>query len=305
MTASSRAVVMVSGVLSYQPFTTPDAACATGLAAGMTHTFLRQCLLDEGFTVFTAPQRVGDGRVEETDDETIGPFGACPVQLPASMTVDTIAPVDHGARRLAAFVTHLHEEYGVDEIDLVGHSMGGLLARALVAELRRGAHPVPVRSLTTIGSPWQEPLVSFALDADAHGTRPIEGASATGTFAEELVAAGPGLRALRRQIGPHYEEWAASVAGTLTDLPVTLIGGSYFTKDGGDPDRWPNDGPVQLVAAIAANVSDDELPDRRVHVLPLTHSLDVSARAGLPPETALTWNPEVGRILADALRSVR
>lgn len=301
---TSRAVVMVSGVLSYTPFTTPDAACATGLAAGTTHTFLRQWLLDHGLSVYTAPQRVGDGAVEETDDPVDGPFGSCPLPLPESMTVNTIAPVDVGARRLAAFATHLFEDRGVTEIDLVGHSMGGLLARALVAELRRNAHPLTVRSLSTIGSPWEEPLVSFALDADASGTTPIEGAAATGTFAEELVAAGPGLRALRRQIGPGYADWAASIAGTLDGIPVNLIAGSYFTREGGDTARWPNDGPIQLVAATAANVTEAELPDRRVHVLPLTHSVAVSAGAGLGPDTALTWSPDVGRILVDFLRSV-
>lgn len=303
-TAPTRAVLLLSGVLSHQPFTTPEAECATGFAAGTAHTFLRRHLLDAGHTVYTAPQRPGGGTVTDTDDPTVGPFGSCPVQPPAAMTVDTMAPVDEGARRLAAFARHLHDDRGITEIDLIGHSMGGLLARALIAELRRSAHPVTVRSLTTIGSPWQEPLVSFALDAEARTTTPIDGAVATSSFADEVVAAGPGLRALRRQIGPGYQDWAASIAGTLAGIPVTLIAGSYFTKDDGDPEIWPNDGPIQLVAATAANVGDEDLPDRRVHVLPLTHSLDVSATAGLPPETALTWSADVAGIVLDFLGSL-
>lgn len=302
-TAPHRAVVLVSGVLSHSPFTTPEAACATGLAAGNTDTFLRQHLLDAGIAVYTAPQRVGEGTVEESEDPVIGPFGSCPAPLPASMTVNTIATLDEGARRLAAFLAHLHEAFAVTEVDLVGHSLGGLLARALIAEVRSIHHPVTVRSLTTIGSPWEEPMISDALDAEVSATKPTDGPAATASFAEELVAAGPAMRALRRQVGPHHAEWAESLAGTLDGIPVLLLAGSWFTKEGGDPSHWPNDGAIQLVAATAANVPDRLLPDRRVHVLPLTHSTFVSADAGLGPETALTWSPEVGRILVDFLRS--
>ncbi|MBU3701466.1 MAG: alpha/beta hydrolase [Acidimicrobiia bacterium] len=297
----SRAVVLVSGVLSHTPFTTPDAACTTGFAASNTHTFLRQWLLDHGVTVFTAPQRTGSGPVTETDDPFDGPFGACPAQPSESMTVDTTARVDLGGERLHAFVTHLHDTFGITEIDLIGHSMGGPLSRALIGAIAVAGGPVEVRSLTTIGSPWAPPMLKEFLR---------EVPTLTGheydivrTFAGTLLAARPATDAVIEQLTVGYEEWAESLAWTLDDLPVTLIGGSAFDRDGGDPDLWPNDGAIQLAATTAVDVPDRLLPDRTVHVLPLTHSLFVSEMAGLDASTALTWSPEVGALVVDALRT--
>ena len=298
---TSRAVVLVSGVLSHQPFTTPDAACATGFAAGNTHTFLRGFLLDHGFTVFTAPQRTGDGEVAETDDEFDGPFGACPVPLPASMTVDTTAPVDQGGRRLHAFITHLHDAYGVTDIDLIGHSMGGPLSRALIGEIARVGGPVRVRSLTTIGSPWEPPMLAHFVHGDA--AEGDAGYDIVRAFAKTLVDARPATDAVIEQLTTGYADWAASLAGTLDQMPVTVIGGSAFTRDGGDPALWPNDGAIQLRATTAASVPTGYVPRFEAHDLPLTHSLFVSGMAGLAPETALTWNPEVGAIVLAALRA--
>ena len=297
----SRAVVLVSGVLSHTPFTTPDAACATGFAASNTHTFLRQWLLDHGIAVFTAPQRTGSGPVTETDDVFDGPFGACPTQPPGSMTVDTTARVDLGGERLHAFVTHLHDTFDVTDIDLVGHSMGGPLSRALIGAIARAGGPVRVRSLTTIGSPWAPPMLREFL----HDDPKLSGHEydIVRTFAGTLLDARPATDAVIEQLTVGYEQWAESLAGTLDDVPVTLIGGAAFDLDGGDPGLWPNDGAIQLSAAIATDVPTRLLPDRTVHVLPLTHSLFVSDMAGLDPSTALTWNPEVGGLVVDALRA--
>lgn len=302
-TAPTRAVVLISGVLSTTPFTTPDAACATGFAAGNTFTFLRSFLLEAGFRVFTAPQRVGDGQVEETADTFIGPFGSCPERLPTWMTVNTTAGIDHGAMRLRAFVDLLHFSYGITEIDLVGHSMGGLLARELIAGLVRAGHRVAVRSLTTIGSPWTRAMISAATNPDV--PQPTDGLATDESFVAVLRDAEPEIFELRKQIGIGYPEWAASLGTTLTGIPVTLIGGSFFDKVGGTSDQWPNDGVVQLAASTAVTVSSEVLPDRRVHVLPLTHSLFVSASSGLEPNTSLTWNPDVGGIIVEFLRSIR
>lgn len=298
---STRAVVLVSGVLSHTPFTTPDAACATGMAASNTHTFLRQWLLDHGITVFTAPQRTGAGPVTETDDAFDGPFGACPVQPPESMTVDTTARVDLGGRRLHAFVAHLHDTFGITDIDLVGHSMGGPLSRALIGEIAAADGPVRVHSLTTIGSPWEPPMLKEFFHEDPN----LAGAEydIVRAFADTLLDARPATDAVIEQLTVGYERWAESLAGTLDDIPVTLIGGSAFDLEGGDPARWPNDGAIQLAASTAANVSDRLLPNRTVHVLPLTHSLFVSDMAGLEPGTALTWNPEVADLMVGALRA--
>ena len=302
-TARSRAVVLVSGVLSHSPFTTPDAACTTGFAAGNSDTYLREFLLDAGFAVYTAPQRVGDGAVVESDDTFVGPFGSCPPPLPAEMTVDTTAPVSQSGLRLHAFVTHLHDAYGITDIDLVGHSMGGPLSRALIGEIDRAGGPVKVHSLTTVGSPWETPMVAKPTVADDPHSA-CDGLEVCELFVDEIENARPAIEPLIAELSTGYEAWAESLAGTLDDIPVTLIAGSYFTKDDGDPAIWPNDGAIQLVAATAANVSDRILPDRTVHVLPLTHSPFVSGSAGLTPETSIIWNPEVGRIIVEFLHSV-
>ena len=300
---TSRAVVIVSGVLSHSPFTTPDAACATGHAAGNSDTFLRQYLLDAGLDVYTAPQRMGDGQVVELDDPFMGPFGSCPAPLPAEMTVDTTADIVLSGPRLLRFVEYLRDRFGVIEIDLIGHSMGGLLARTLIGEIARADHPVRVRTLTTVGSPWEPPMIVRQTDPDVPESA-CDGLEACEVFVREVFAARPQIDALIDRARHGYDEWADSLLGTLDDIPVTLVAGHHFTKENGDPDRWPNDGVIQLSASTAANVDERHLPDRRVHALPLTHSLFVSETVGLGPETALNWTPEVGRIIADFIGSV-
>jgi triacylglycerol lipase len=57
------AVVVVSGGDATSPFTTPEQACATGLAAGNTDTAIREFLLKQGYTVYTSPAMAGRGPV--------------------------------------------------------------------------------------------------------------------------------------------------------------------------------------------------------------------------------------------------
>ena len=61
----SAAVVVVSGGDATSPFTTPDAACATGLAAGNTSTAIREFLLSKKYTVYTSPAMAGRGQVTD------------------------------------------------------------------------------------------------------------------------------------------------------------------------------------------------------------------------------------------------
>ena len=76
---ASAAVVVVSGGDATSPFTTPDAACATGLAAGNTDTAIREFLLSKKYTVYTSPAMAGRGQV--VDQTGFGAFGVCPVTL--------------------------------------------------------------------------------------------------------------------------------------------------------------------------------------------------------------------------------
>lgn len=150
-----RAVVIVSGGDAVSPFTTPSEACTTGLAAGNTDTALRTALLADGQEVYTAPAMNARSAVVEPDPAAFGAFGGCPAPLPAHMTILSNGDIDNGGEHLAHFVAYLHERYGVTEIDWVGHSNGGLWARAATRILQETRSPVSVRSLTTVGTPWE------------------------------------------------------------------------------------------------------------------------------------------------------
>ena len=89
---ASAAVVVVSGGDAVSPFTAPDQACATGLAAGNTSTAIRELLLSKKYTVFTAPAMAGRGQV--VDQTGFGAFGVCQVTLPENMTVNSTGSID-------------------------------------------------------------------------------------------------------------------------------------------------------------------------------------------------------------------
>jgi pimeloyl-ACP methyl ester carboxylesterase len=55
------------------------------------------------------------------------------------------------ASDLGTFVERVCEQSGVAEVDVVGHSLGGLIARELV---EHGRGPVRIRRLVSLGSPW-------------------------------------------------------------------------------------------------------------------------------------------------------
>jgi hypothetical protein len=94
--------------------------------------------------------------------------------------------------------------------------------------------------------------------------------------------------------------WNQYQAGVLDKIPVVLIGGNKFTKDGKvNPAVWPNDGIVALQSALAKDVGDTVLPHRKCHTFDDTHSIYVSNLAKLAEQTALTWDPQV----LDALRA--
>jgi len=294
---NARAVVLVSGLASASPFTTPQNACATGLAAGSADTAIRDHLLSKGQTVYTAPMMAGRGQVH--DQTGFGAFGSCPAPLPDTMTVDTSGDIDLAGEHLARFIEYLHIDKGVDEVDLVGHSMGGLYARSAIRSLLTTGSPVKVRSLVTVGTPWQG---SYLADY-ANGVVPLTDC-ASDQFCEnqmrgyvkDVAQVYPSGSA--HELGANYltgpKGWNEFQAGVLNAIPVTLIGGDWFTRQGAaDPVVWPNDGIVALRSALAADVDDSVLPHRRCYTFDATHSDYVSMIASLPNDTALTWDPRV------------
>ena len=286
-------VVIVSGLLAISPYTTPTEACATGYAAGNTDTFMREQLLAAGFDVYTAPAMIGGGQVVDQDTPAGGPFGDCPPQLPAELTADpSIDPLKVG-KSIAAFLRYLQTDEGVDEVHLVGHSMGGPFSRVAMAELKASGDGPRVVSLTTVGSPW-EPIMIGNFPPTEDPSVACDGNKACLIF----QGAALDVPTVVQQMLPFvqaagFEPWTQQQVGVLDGVPVTLIGGTYFTKEGGSPERWPNDAVVQIDAALAKSVSDEVLPHRTCHSFPDTHSLSVSAIVGEPDQTALTWDPRV------------
>ena len=290
------AVVVVSGGDATSPFTTPDAACATGLAAGNTNTAIREFLLDKGYTVYTSPAMAGRGQV--VDQTGFGAFGVCPVTLPENMTVNSTGSIDTAGEHLARFVNWLNKEKGVTEVDLVAHSMGGLYSRAAIRVLATTDSPVKVRSLTTIGTPWQGSYLSdYANDlipiTECKGDKFCQNGMKDFKALVRKQMSGSG-REVNKAFLMGSGGWNEFQSGVLDKIPVVLIAGNRFKLPGpANPGVWPNDGLVAEQSALAKNIGDPILPHRRCHTFDDTHSIYVSDQVGLKWDTALTWDPQV------------
>lgn len=295
----NRAVVIMSGGGAISPFTTPDQACSGEpgfLPAGNTDTALREYLLEMGKQVYTAPAMVPWGTVAEPDPNSFGPFKDCPIVLPESMTVMSSGDIDASGEKLARFLGYLNTEYGVTDVDLVGHSNGGLYSRAAIRILQWTDSPITVRSLTMLGTPNHGGVPTsysngeFTL-ADCLGNAFCE------AFNQAWVTyAGDFDRGLNAEDTFKFLDgdngWNAAQAGYLDGIPVTLLAGTYFTAEGGDPRMWPYDGITSRYSAWAEDVSDAVIPWRTCWEAPLTHSIFVSDFAKAPWDTAITWAAE-------------
>lgn len=295
----SRAVVLVSGGALVTPFTTPTQACKDRdgfLAAGNTNTALRAYLLGQGKQVYTAPAMNDWGAVQEPAPDSIGPFTDCPPQLPESMTILTTGDLNAGGERLARFLKFLDTEYGVTDIDLVGHSNGGLWSRAVIKVLKDTASPITVRSLTTLSTPHVGaiPPRYYAGEIDLEACMGEAFCEETVQEWKDLVAAADkGLSAedtVRFMSGP--DGWNAAQRSALEGIPVTLMAGTYFEAAGGDPTLWPYDGTVSRFSAWAADVPDDIVPWRTCWEAPLLHWVGHAQKLGVPWELSITDNPD-------------
>lgn len=304
--AGGRAVVVVSGGDATSPFTTPDQACASGLAAGNTDTALRAHLLEHGYTVFTSPALAGRGPV--IDQDGFGAFGDCPITLPENMTVNSTGGIDTAGEHLARFFTYLHDHYGVTDIDVVGHSMGGLYSRAAFRVLQSVGSAIRIRSLTTLGTPWQGSYLSDYANgitprSDCLGDRFCETAMEGMKAEVARLMAGSGREVNQAYLmGP--DGWNDYQSGVLDRIPVVLIGGNRFSAPAGavpNPSVWPNDGLVALSSALATDISERVLPHRKCFTFDDTHSIFVSDAVGLPWETGMTWDPRVLDVVRAAI----
>lgn len=300
------AVVVVSGGDAVSPFTSNDAACATGLAAGNTDTAIREYLISKGYTVYTSPAMNGRGQV--VDQQGFGAFGVCPVTLPENMTVNSAnGSIDAAGEHLARFINWLHKEKGVTEVDFVGHSMGGLFSRSAIRVLATTDSPVKVRSLTTIGTPWQGSYLSdYANDlvqvSDCKGDKLCDSAMKLFKTRVLELMSGNG-REVNKAFLMGKNGWNDFQSGVLDQIPVTLIAGKRFTVPPPvNPAVWPNDGLVAEESALAKSIGDPVLPHRNCHAFDDTHSIFASDQAGLEWKTALTWDPQVFEVVHQAIQ---
>ncbi|MFM8240555.1 MAG: esterase/lipase family protein [Actinomycetota bacterium] len=297
MSTHSRAVVIVSGGGAVSPFTTPDQACSTKpgfLSAGNTDTALRDHLLAAGWSVFTAPANDDWGPVREPAPDSFGPFKDSPVVLPDTMTMLSSGDIDNAGEKLHRFVTYLASDYGVQEVDLIGHSNGGLYARAAIRLATLTGAPYRTRSLITMGTPHCGSVpgrmtLGELTAADAMGD----------AFTEKLFDLWPRYlsgkdKGLNIQDTEHFlmgpAGWNAAQGSVLDGIPVTLMAGTYFAVEGGNPTMWPYDGLVSEHSAWAVDVPESTMPIRSTWSAPLTHSIFISNAIGTDWQTALTWN---------------
>jgi len=295
----SRAVVIVSGGATSSPFTTPTQACADEpgfLAAGNTDTQLRSDLLAAGKQVYTAPVMDDWGPVKEPTDTRPGPFRDCPIVLPESMTITSTGDINAGGERLARFLGYLGTEYGITDVDLVGHSNGGLWSRAAIRVLKSTGSPVTVRSLIMMGTPnsgsvpGRYTVGEITLESCA-GSAYCEGALKRWVPFAEKVDKGLNRENTEAFLGGP-DGWNAAQGNALDGIPVTLIAGTYFSEPAGDPTVWPYDGTSSRYSAWASDVPDAIIPWRACWQAPLLHSIYQSEQLSVPWDVAMTNNAE-------------
>lgn len=300
----SHAVVIVSGGDAVSPFTTPERACSSGLAAGNTDTYLRERLLAAGHRVFTAPAMNARGPVEDADPTSFGAFGGQPEVLPAHMTIWSTADIDLAGEHLTRFMAYLHEREGVDSVSWVAHSNGGLYVTAASRIMREIGHPVSVVSLVTLGTPWcgTVPIQVGVGELDADVLLGDERALAIVEGGKSAVVRDQGL--IRQDTRAYLlgdRGWAAAQTGALDGVPALLVAGTYLAHEGGQEWVWPFDGLVSEHSAHAVDIPASVIPDRRTASFPLLHSIFFADLGGLPWETGLTWNPAVADLVLEHL----
>lgn len=108
-------------------------------------------------------------------------------------------PVRRNGELLTALLEELGKQWPVplEELALIGHSMGGLVARAACSAARQAGHgwPSKLRSLITLGTPHLGAPLEKAVHAAAHLSRLVPEAYAFGRILEHRSQ---GIRDLRR-----------------------------------------------------------------------------------------------------------
>lgn len=209
------AVVFVSGLNSASSFTNATPACAG--KEGDTWSFPTgppASLRAAGREVYTAP--AGEGA------KAPAPCGS---PVPGSDTVlDTGGDADANGAALLRLLAFLKAQYGIQQVQLVAHSDGGIWSRAAITQAA-GADIPTILSLTTLGTPH-----TGAWSADLA----IGGASmnCTSTVCKLLRAIAQaevgnlGETAVQELTSTYTTDWNRAQA--IGACPVTTIAGTYL-----------------------------------------------------------------------------
>ena len=224
-------------------------------------------------------------------DPDLAGFADPPAVLPAHLTVDSVGEVESSAACLARFLVHLHGEYGLREIDLIGHSLGGVFSRSAHMQLRAAGAPIAIVSLTSIGTPW---LGSFV----RHFTReampmPEPAASFAASIMDDMRKGG-GLVA----DGDAPVAWGSGKEHGLDGLALTRIAGTYVR---GTEEPYPHDCMVSRRSALALDEDPQVFPPAACHEVDAVHSIAFARVMDLPWERSITWDPQVMDVVVNAI----
>ncbi len=245
------AVVLVSGITTTTPFTSPGAACTGTYPRGFSWTDYGAQFAAAGYRVYTAPVNYGAGPVRPDPPD----FSGCPSQLPASMTINSRGDIYANARALASFIGYLHSHFAVNTVRFVAHSYGGLWTRGAM-RLASSAFPaVHVQSITTLGTPH---LGSFMADIGEGVDPSLCGTDlACKAIAYLLIAFRESYYepAMSQATAPAVAQWNPGQGTSLNGIPVTAIGGDAISLPGQtSPYVSPNDLLIGIQSAQAVGL---------------------------------------------------
>ena len=222
--------MLVSGFTTSTPFSTPDPSCA-GKEGDTWDVSVAPALKAAGYPVFTAPEGPSsDGNAPgNAPSPCVGPGQQAP---PADVTVNTGGDVDQNGQRLGLFLEFLNQDYGVTDVQLVGHSDGGIWSRSAITQSAN--YPgVTITSLTTLGTPHEG---SFVADL-ALGVGGLDCASPSNPIleylcdgvqdVESIIADVLGPTALNELTSTFTSTWNSTQS--IGACPVTTVAGTYVS----------------------------------------------------------------------------
>ncbi len=245
------AVVLVSGITTTTPFTSPGAVCTGKYPRGTTWTYHGARFAAAGYRVYTAPVNFGAGPVKSDPPQ----FSGCPSQLPASMTINSRGDIYADARALASFIGYLHSHFGVNTVRFVAHSYGGLWTRGAMRLASADFPAVQVQSITTLGTPH---LGSFMADIGEAVDPSLCGTDlGCRAIAYLMIAFRDSYfePAMSQVTAAAVAQWNPGQGASLKGIPLTAIGGDAVSIKGlTSPYISPNDLLVGIQSAQAVGL---------------------------------------------------